>query len=155
MSATTGIPTAQDRHPNCSSQLASETSSSSNKYQPFPGCFLLLTFTPSFQACVLEEQRRLHSSLRQVSDGDADGDADGWHWGLTALSSLTAPSHTIVLPPTGLYRAQGQRFPSRGVCTTKVHRQPRLLYGLVKGRVSPVSLAALVISLAASSVTRH
>lgn len=42
---------------------------------------MLLSFTPSFQAFVLEGQRRLHSSLRQVSDGDADGDADadGWH----------------------------------------------------------------------------
>lgn len=76
-SATIGVSTAQDKHPNCSRQLASAIGSSSNTYQSFPGCFLLLCFAPSFQAFVLERQRRLHSSLRQVSDGDGDGDADG------------------------------------------------------------------------------
>ena len=48
---------------------------------------------------------------------------------LTALSSLTVPSHTIVVPPMGLCIAQRQRFPSRRICTTKVHRQSRLVHG--------------------------
>lgn len=45
-------------------------------YESFPGCFLLLSFASLFQAFVLEGQRGLHSSLRQVSDADGDADAD-------------------------------------------------------------------------------
>lgn len=42
---------------------------------------------------------------------------------LIALSSLTVPSHTIVCF-LGLCVAQGQRFPSRRICTTKATGNP-------------------------------
>lgn len=121
-SATTDIATAQD----CSSQLDSGTSLSSNKYQLFLSCLLFFTFSPSFQAFVLEGQGGLHFSLRQVSSRDTDGmqmSCTG-DWLLSLLSH-----HAIVPPSKGVCIAQEQSFPGKGICTAKVHRQSRLGHG--------------------------
>lgn len=98
-------------------------------------------------------------SLRQVSDANGDGDADTeadadadrWHQESDCPPLPHRPSHNVVVPPTGQCIAPGQGLPSRWIFSCKEHRQSRL----VEDRVSPVPLAALLILMAAGSVTRH
>lgn len=139
-SATREFPKAQDRHPNCSNQLGRESSSVKQHLRAFPGCFLLLSFASIFQAFVLEGQRRLHSSLRQVSDADGDGDADGdadtdvdadadrWHQESDCCPLPQCP-HSAVMPPIGPCIAQGQKLLGRWIFSCKEHRQCRLVHG--------------------------